>query len=90
MCLTAQRMHGLEFLSSLVTQMVQDDPTKRPTMDEVVSEFAKIRKKQGSWKLRSRLVPRDEDSIRRLIRSVGHFFRTVVYLDTMRPAIPSV
>ena len=36
MLLDMQTYHGLEFLSPLETDMVQDDPTKRPTIDEVV------------------------------------------------------
>ncbi len=32
-------------MEPLVADMVQDDPTKRPTMDEVVTRFAEIRRK---------------------------------------------
>ncbi len=32
-------------MEPLVADMVQDDPTKHPTMDEVVTRFAEIRRK---------------------------------------------
>ncbi|KAI9461053.1 hypothetical protein F5148DRAFT_250824 [Russula earlei] len=40
----------------LVTDMIQDDPMKRPSMDEVVSRFSEIRGKLSTWKLRSRIA----------------------------------
>ena len=40
-------------MEHLVTDMVQNDPTKRPTMDEVVTRFSEIRGKLNTWKLRS-------------------------------------
>jgi hypothetical protein len=35
---------GFEFMEALVADMVQDDPTKRPTMDEVVTRFSDIKR----------------------------------------------
>ncbi|KIK55648.1 hypothetical protein GYMLUDRAFT_175179 [Collybiopsis luxurians FD-317 M1] len=37
----------------LISDMTHDDPTKRPTMDEVVSYFEKIRQSLSWWKLHS-------------------------------------
>jgi serine/threonine protein kinase len=42
-----QKYIGFEFMEPLVTDMVQNDPTKRPTMDEVVTRFSEIRGKLG-------------------------------------------
>ncbi|KAJ3856534.1 hypothetical protein EV368DRAFT_32205 [Lentinula lateritia] len=47
-------IRNLEFLQELVFDMTHDDPQKRPTMDEVVARFGKIRKGLSWWKLRSR------------------------------------
>ncbi|KAJ7223890.1 hypothetical protein B0H12DRAFT_1030882, partial [Mycena haematopus] len=45
---------------ALVNDMVKDDPTKRPTADEVVVRFAEIQKGLSSWKLRSRVLGKRE------------------------------
>ncbi len=55
-----QKCKGFEFMEALVTDMVQDDPTKRPTMDKVVARFSEIRGKLNSWKLRSRIARKNE------------------------------
>jgi len=47
-------------MGPLITDMVQDDPTKRPTMEEVLTRFSEIRGKLGTWKLRSRIARKDE------------------------------
>ncbi|KAF9232383.1 hypothetical protein BU15DRAFT_55077 [Melanogaster broomeanus] len=39
-----QQKIGFEFMAPLINDMVQDDPNKRPTMDEVVTRFEDIRK----------------------------------------------
>ncbi|KAJ3824527.1 hypothetical protein F5880DRAFT_367262 [Lentinula raphanica] len=43
------------FLHELIADMTDDNPLKRPTMDEVVVRFEKIRKGLSWWKLRSRV-----------------------------------
>ncbi|KAJ6525272.1 kinase-like domain-containing protein [Mycena vulgaris] len=48
------RKHGFEFLETLVADMVSNDPSLRPSMDEIVRGLS-------SWKLRSR-VAKDRDS----------------------------
>ena len=75
-------------MESLVADMVQDDPTKRPKMDEVVSRFREIKSKIGSWKLRSRIVRRDEIWQLAVWRSVGHWYRTIGYVLGRKAAIP--
>ena len=41
-CEFNSRKRGVEFMASLVSEMVQDDPAKRPTMDEVVERFNQV------------------------------------------------
>ncbi|KAI0253541.1 hypothetical protein BJV78DRAFT_1122973, partial [Lactifluus subvellereus] len=55
-----QKYHAFEFIEPLIADMVQEDPTKRPTMDEVVTHFAEIKGKLSTWKLRSRMARRNE------------------------------
>jgi len=76
-------------MRSLVNDMVQDDPAKRPTINEVAARFSEIRGTLGYRKLRSRLVKRDEIWIMRIFRNIRHVYRTFGYILTGRPAIPS-
>ncbi|KAI0257697.1 hypothetical protein BC834DRAFT_839665, partial [Gloeopeniophorella convolvens] len=47
-------------MKSLVADMVQEDPSKRTTMDQVVSRFARIRRRLSTWKLCSRIKRKSE------------------------------
>jgi hypothetical protein len=83
-----QKFQGFEFMESLVADMVQDDPTKRPKMDEVVNRFLQIKGKLSTWKLRTRIVRRDEIWPLAVWRSVGHWYRTFGYVLGRKAAIP--
>jgi hypothetical protein len=75
-------------MKPLVYDMVQDDPTKRPTMDEVVARFEVIRKNLSSWKLRSRVVDRTDSFTGGVVRSVKHWKRRIRYIAKGVPPIP--
>ncbi|KAJ7467099.1 kinase-like domain-containing protein [Mycena latifolia] len=78
---------GFDFIKPLVGDMVQDDPSKRPTIDEVVARFEKIQRGLSSWKLRSRVVKTTE-SPWHLIRRTSHLLRRIGYILRRVPAIP--
>jgi len=80
---------GFEFIEGLVADMVQDDPQKRPSMDEVVSRFDQIRNGLSSWKLRSRIVNRDEPRFLGFFRSVVHWTRGIGRIVRRIPAVPT-
>ncbi|EPQ57119.1 hypothetical protein GLOTRDRAFT_127494 [Gloeophyllum trabeum ATCC 11539] len=80
--------YGFDFLSPLVADMVRADPSKRPTIDEVISRFEQSVKQLSSWKLRSRVVDRDEHPVVGLYRSVGHWTRRIRFILTRVPPIP--
>jgi hypothetical protein len=75
-------------METLVTDMVQTDPTKRPTMDEVVTRVSEIRGKLSTWKLRSRIARKNELWPFAAWRSVRHWYRTVGYVLGRKAAIP--
>ena len=75
-------------MEPLVRDMVETDPTKRPTMDEVVTRFSEIRGKLSTWKLRSRIARRYELWPVTVWKSVGHWRRTVGYVLGRKAAIP--
>ncbi|KAI0071999.1 hypothetical protein K474DRAFT_1651740 [Panus rudis PR-1116 ss-1] len=80
---------GLQFMEELVRDMVQNDPSKRPTMDEVVKRFDEIMQRIPWWKLRSRLADQDESGAKRFIRTVLHYYRTTGHILTFRSALPT-
>ncbi|KAI0310496.1 hypothetical protein OF83DRAFT_1070441 [Amylostereum chailletii] len=80
---------GLGFMNKLVVDMVQADPAKRPTIDEVVSRFADIRKSLSAWKLRSRIIYK-RDNISHLWKFPRYCFSTIRYVLTRTPAIPDI
>ena len=70
-----QTSRNFDFIAPLVRDMVQDDPAKRPTMEEVSERFGKLYQGLGSWKLRARLIMVDEKATERIFRGPRHFFR---------------
>jgi len=80
---------GFEFMDTLVAEMVQDDPAKRPTMGEVARRFDGISETIDTKKLRSRLVSRDERSDEAMVNFVLHWYRRLKYALQGYPAIPS-
>ncbi|KAJ6471696.1 hypothetical protein DFH09DRAFT_1476477 [Mycena vulgaris] len=71
---------GFEFMRPLVSDMVQDDPAKCLTIDEVVARFDEIRAGLSSWKLRSRVVKKSDFRFN-IPRILSHWFRRVGYID---------
>jgi len=83
-----ENYHGLEFMTPLINDMVQEDPSKRPVMSEVVKRFDEIRSNLSTWKLRSRMVPTYEWLPFTVWGSVRHWCRTVAYVLARQSAIP--
>jgi hypothetical protein len=76
-------------MAPLVDRMVQDDPAKRPTIDEVAHTFDGIVKGLSTAKLRSRLISRDEANEDVLINIISHWYRRLKYTLQGHPAVPS-
>lgn len=77
-------------MQSLVQDMVQDDPMKRPTIDEVVRRFSEIWKTLSWWKLRSRLVDKEKrvGSMSKMFKVTMPFVHMFSYVLTFSPAVP--
>jgi hypothetical protein len=73
----------------LVTDMTQDDPSKRPTMDEVVARFDEIVRGLSTWKLRSRVVGVRDLAIASFFRDFSHWGRRLKYIVQRVPPIPT-
>lgn len=76
-------------MDTLVAEMVQDDPAKRPTMNEVARRFDDICKALSTEKLQSRLVSRDEPIDEVLVNVVSHWYRRLKYSIQGHSAVPS-
>jgi hypothetical protein len=70
-----QKYRNLDFLEALVKRMVQDDPSKRPSMDDVMTEFTKLVKNLSRAKLNARLVNRKESFVETLVRDTSYAVR---------------
>ncbi|KIK89992.1 hypothetical protein PAXRUDRAFT_831730 [Paxillus rubicundulus Ve08.2h10] len=84
-----QMKQGFEFMQPLVADMIQADPSKRPTMDDVVARFEGICRGLSGWKLRSRVVDKDEDVFERVTRTTSHWTRRIGFVARGVPAIPA-
>ncbi|THU75945.1 hypothetical protein K435DRAFT_824664 [Dendrothele bispora CBS 962.96] len=74
--------HAMDFMSDLVADMTQEDPSKRPSMDQVMTRFDEIVKGLSFVKLRSRFLARTLWIIPR------HFVSQVFNVLGRYPAIP--
>ncbi|KAF4577159.1 hypothetical protein EYR36_005146 [Pleurotus pulmonarius] len=84
-----KRKLGFDFMKPLITDMTQTDPSKRPTMDEVVERFEKIRKDLIPWKLRSRVVEVPESPFSKAFRNLGHWKRRIWFIARRVPPVPT-
>lgn len=64
----------------LVSDMVQDDPSKRPTMDEVVARFDDIHHSLNKYTLRSRAILDNEGPIGNCLDSFSHGIRRLGFI----------
>ena len=79
-------------MKPLLDDMVQDDPSKRPNINEVVKRFEEIVQGLSQWKLRSRTVPRLKHFSKRIktrFQIISHWKRRLTYIMNKIPAIPS-
>ncbi|PIL35987.1 hypothetical protein GSI_01647 [Ganoderma sinense ZZ0214-1] len=83
------KSYSLEFLRPIITEMVQQDPAQRPSVDKAFEQFEQLRASVSPWTLRSRMVYEDELPLGRLYRGCRHAIRTAFWMATGRPALPT-
>ncbi|TFK92729.1 hypothetical protein K466DRAFT_594989 [Polyporus arcularius HHB13444] len=84
-----QESRSLGFMRSLVDSLTCEEPSDRPTIEEAMQEFEQLLGSLSQWTLRSRYVYRDELFFVRPFRAVRHICRTIRWLATMTPVIPT-
>ncbi|KAJ7902308.1 kinase-like domain-containing protein [Mycena leptocephala] len=80
-----KKKQGFEFMDELVTEMVQEDPAKRPSMDDVVRRFSQIKAGLSGWKLRSRFTDKNVG----IVQSTVHWARQLYLMARRIPSIPT-
>ena len=81
-------------MESLVEDMTQDEPSLRPTMDEVAERFGAILRRLSSRKLRSSLRLRlshgeEEPWAYRVVWNVWHAYFTLKFILRRHKALPT-
>ncbi|KIK41256.1 hypothetical protein CY34DRAFT_13149 [Suillus luteus UH-Slu-Lm8-n1] len=82
------REQFLNFLKPLVDDMMQDDPSKRPTMEQAVERFDSIKQRLCTWKLRSRVTTRDEGHFEHVYYGAAHWRRRIGFIVFRVSALP--
>ncbi|KAJ6516596.1 hypothetical protein C8R47DRAFT_1172844 [Mycena vitilis] len=83
------KIKGFEFMHELLADMCHEDPTKRPTIDEVVDRFSRIKAGVSEWRLRSRFKTEKRFFLLDIIHATGHWIRQIQFALMRLPAIPS-
>ncbi|KAK1233969.1 hypothetical protein PQX77_002840 [Marasmius sp. AFHP31] len=78
-----------KFLHPLIADMTQDDPAKRPTMDEVVARFDTIVKGLSGLRLRSRVSDAPDNANESPRLPPVHWVRQFFNFLSRAPAIPT-
>lgn len=68
--------------------MIQDDPSKRPKMDEVIVRFEAVRKGLSTTQLRSRVARKSETMVEATYLTILHWSRRLKYFARRTPALP--
>ncbi|KAF8506373.1 hypothetical protein JB92DRAFT_3122141 [Gautieria morchelliformis] len=79
---------GFDFMAPLITDMTQDEPSNRPSIDEVVARFDDIYRSLNFPLLRSRIISRKEDERATQVYNFLHFFRRMRYAFMRIPPVP--
>ncbi|KAH9045896.1 kinase-like domain-containing protein [Lactarius deliciosus] len=85
-----EKCNGFEFMKDLITSMTQDNPAERPSIEEVLQEFSRIRASLSKRKLRSAITSTNAPKVLRIFRQARQSLRTVRYIASRRPAIPDL
>ncbi|KAH9954055.1 hypothetical protein BC827DRAFT_1379648 [Russula dissimulans] len=83
-----QLYNGFEFIVGLVNAMTDEDPAKRPMIEDVILIFPRIRDSLSRFKLRSLITPKKGLSLVNTFRYIPHAIRTAQYIILQKAAIP--
>ncbi|KAH9166380.1 hypothetical protein EDB89DRAFT_1891407 [Lactarius sanguifluus] len=75
-----EKCYGFEFIEELVTSMTQDDPAKRPLIEDILHAFFLIRSSLSKSKLRSAIISKNAPKVFGIIRQARQSVRTLRYI----------
>ncbi|KAL4249019.1 hypothetical protein ABKN59_007335 [Abortiporus biennis] len=81
--------NGFGFLTPLITRMIQNDPSQRPTIDEATAEFNEVLKSLSRKQLQKQFVDAFEYRSDAIFRAVVHRFRWLFNLIISRDPLPT-
>lgn len=80
--------NGFEFMQTLVDVMTDENPEKRPTIEQVIERFDHIRISLSNFKLRSPISLKKDPRLFTAFRHVRQLIRTGRYIVLKKAAIP--
>ena len=83
-----QVYNGFDFMIGLVDAMTDEDPEKRPVIEDVISRFSHIRNSLSGFKLRSPITFKQDHSLIATLRYACQAVRTARYIVCKKAAIP--
>ena len=75
-------------MAGLVEEMTNENPMERPTIEEVISRFSRIRGSLSEFKLRSLIMSKRDPGLINTYRCARQVVRTVEYIVWRKAAIP--
>jgi len=76
-------------MRELIDSMTDENPAERPTIEEVIEKFDKIRSSLSTVKLRSPIISKKDPTIFTLFRHARQLTRTLLYAIQRIPAVPT-
>ena len=76
-------------MQELVNAMTDDSPEHRPTIEQVIERFSRIRESLSSMKLRSFISVKKDPRLFTAFRHVRQLIRTARYIVLRKAAIPT-
>ena len=86
--MNTQEYTGCEFLKPLVHAMMASEPKKRPKIREVNERYSQIIESLHWWQIRSRVIPQEESTSKRIVNNVRWLFRTIGHLTVLKSGLP--
>ena len=83
-----QKYYGFGFMHDLVAEMTHTNPSKRPSIEDVVAKFSLIRESLSSFKLRSPIISKHDPSLFSVFRCAKQIMHTLQDIVLHSAAVP--
>ncbi|KAI9462044.1 hypothetical protein F5148DRAFT_237621 [Russula earlei] len=83
-----KKYNGFEFMGDLVCAMTDENPARRPRIEDVIERFESICSSLSAVMLRSPITSKNDHTVCIVYRHLRQLTRTIAYVIHRRPAIP--